>query len=67
VASGHADAVVDYGLQPYDYLPVAAVVEAAGGVMTDWQGQPLSLDSDGRTLTAATPELHADLLEMVQP
>ncbi|MGX0876522.1 inositol-phosphate phosphatase/L-galactose 1-phosphate phosphatase/histidinol-phosphatase [Roseovarius sp. MBR-154] len=67
VASGHADAVVDYGLQPYDYLPVAAVVEAAGGVMTDWQGQPLTLYSDGRTLTAATPDLHADLLEMVQP
>lgn len=66
VASGHADAVVDYGLQPYDYLPVAAVVEAAGGVMTDWQGQPLSMTSDGRTLTAATPELHADLLEMVR-
>jgi len=67
VASGHADAVVDYGLQPYDYLPVAAVVEAAGGVMTDWQGQPLSLASDGRTLTAATPELHAELLELVRP
>lgn len=67
VASGYADAVVDYGLQPYDYLPLVAVIEAAGGVMTDWQGQPLSLSSDGRTLTAATPELHTDLLEMVRP
>lgn len=67
VASGHADAVVDFGLQPYDYLPVAAVIEAAGGVMTDWQGEPLSLTSDGRTLTAATPELHAELLELVRP
>jgi histidinol phosphatase-like enzyme (inositol monophosphatase family) len=66
VASGHADAVVDYGLQPYDYLPVAAVVEAAGGIMTDWNGNPLSLESDGRTLTAATPELHADLLDLVR-
>ncbi|MCK0150680.1 inositol monophosphatase [Marivita sp. S6314] len=65
VASGHADAVVDYGLQPYDYLPVAAVVEAAGGVMTDWQGNTLTLQSDGRTLTAATPDLHAELLELV--
>lgn len=65
VASGHADAVIDYGLQPYDYLPVEAVVVAAGGVMTDWQGQPLSLTSDGRTVTAATPELHAELLKLV--
>ena len=67
VASGHADAVVDYGLQPYDYIPVAAVVEAAGGIMTDWNGNPLSLESDGRTLTAATRELHADLLDLVHP
>lgn len=67
VAAGHADAVVDYGLQPYDYLPVAAVVEAAGGIMTDWQGQPLTLTSDGRTLTAATPQLHQELLELVRP
>jgi fructose-1,6-bisphosphatase/inositol monophosphatase family enzyme len=67
VASGNADAVIDFGLQPYDYLPVAAVIEAAGGLMTDWQGQPLSLTSDGRTLTAATPELHAELLDLVRP
>lgn len=65
VARGFADAVVDFDLQPYDYLPVSAVVETAGGVMTDWQGQPLSMMSDGRTLTASTPELHADLLKLV--
>ena len=34
--------------------------------MTDWNGNPLSLESDGRTLTAATPELHADLLDLVR-
>lgn len=67
VASGYADAVVDYGLQPYDYLPAAAVIEAAGGTMTDWAGHALSLASDGRTLAAATPELHAELLELVRP
>ncbi|MGH1575834.1 inositol monophosphatase family protein [Planktotalea sp.] len=65
VAAGHVDAVVDFDLQPYDYLPVSAVVEAAGGIMTDWQGNPLTLQSDGRTLTAATPELHAELLALV--
>jgi len=65
VARGLAEAVVDYDLQPYDYLPVSAVVEAAGGLMTDWQGKPLSMTSDGRTVTAATPELHAELLELL--
>ncbi|NNE80474.1 MAG: inositol monophosphatase [Silicimonas sp.] len=65
VASGHADAVVDYDLKPYDFLPVSAVVEAAGGLMTDWQGRPLTMQSDGRTLTAATSELLASLVERV--
>lgn len=65
VAAGHVDAVVDFDLQPYDYLPISALVEAAGGVMTDWAGQPLTLQSDGRTLTAATLALHAQLLQLV--
>ena len=65
VAAGHIDAVVDYDLQPYDYLPVVALVEAAGGVMTDWQGKPLNLNSDGCVLTAATPELLAQMVELV--
>ncbi|MGC1506727.1 MAG: inositol monophosphatase family protein [Sulfitobacter sp.] len=65
VARGLADAVVDFDLQPYDYLPVSAVVQAAGGIMTDWQGQPLGMEADGRTLTAATPQLHAELLALV--
>jgi len=65
VAAGLADAVVDYGLEPYDFLPVAAVVEAAGGLMTDWAGEPLTMASDGRTVTAATPELHAELIALL--
>lgn len=66
LAAGHVDAVVDYGLQPYDFLPVAAVVKAAGGIMTDWNGKSLSLNSDGRVVSASTPELHAQLLTLVQ-
>jgi len=66
LAAGHIDAVVDYNLQPYDYLPLCALIEAAGGVITDWQGKPLSLESDGRVISAATPALHRQLLEITQ-
>jgi inositol-phosphate phosphatase/L-galactose 1-phosphate phosphatase/histidinol-phosphatase len=65
VARGLADAVIDYDLQPYDYLPVSAEIQAAGGMMTDWQGKPLTMQSDGRTLTAATPQLHAQMMALV--
>lgn len=65
LAAGHVDAVVDYDLQPYDYLPVSVVVQESGGIMTDWGGMPLDLNSDGRVVSAATPELHAQLLMLV--
>jgi len=65
LAAGHVDAVVDYDLQPYDYLALMVVIEEAGGVMTDWDGRPLNLKSDGRVLSAATPQLHARLLAQV--
>lgn len=65
LAAGHVDAVIDYDLQPYDFLALSPLITAAGGVMTDWRGDVLTLDSDGAVVSAATPELHADLLELV--
>ena len=62
LAGGTIDLVVEAGLQPYDYMGPAGLVEAAGGVITDWAGQPLGLHSDGRVVAAATPELHRQAL-----
>ncbi|WP_172329127.1 histidinol-phosphatase [Mangrovicoccus sp. HB161399] len=63
LASGHCDLVLEIGLQPYDYLPLVQVIEGAGGVITDWDGQPLGLDSRGDVLASATPELHGKMLD----
>ncbi len=65
VAAGQIDAVTDIGLEPYDYLPIAPLIEAAGGIITDWQGGALTLESDGRVVTAATPAIHTALLEVL--
>lgn len=65
VAAGHLDAVIETGLKPYDFLPILPIVEAAGGVMTDWAGQPLGLASEGHVIAAATHELHAELIEQI--
>ena len=65
LAGGTLDLVVECGLQPYDYLGPAGLIEAAGGVVTDWQGRPLGLHSDGRVVAAATPALHAEALRML--
>lgn len=66
LASGWIDAVVEAELQPYDYLCLAPIIEGAGGVITDWEGQALDIESDGRVLAAATPELHAQMLQVLR-
>ncbi|MBN9117136.1 MAG: histidinol phosphate phosphatase, partial [Pandoraea sp.] len=66
LASGHIELVMEAGLQTYDYLAVAPVVEAAGGVITDWEGRPLTLTSQGRVLAAANAELHAAALACIR-
>lgn len=62
LASGHIDAVMEADLEPYDYLSLVPVVEGAGGVITDWKGDELTVNSDGRVIAAATVELHAEIL-----
>jgi inositol-phosphate phosphatase / L-galactose 1-phosphate phosphatase / histidinol-phosphatase len=42
------------------------LVEAAGGVITDWQGRPLGLASTGEVLAAASPALHREALALLQ-
>jgi inositol-phosphate phosphatase / L-galactose 1-phosphate phosphatase / histidinol-phosphatase len=58
LAMGHIDLVIDFDLQPYDYLSVSLLVSEAGGVMSDWQGAPLVMGENIATVAAATPELH---------
>ncbi len=66
LAGGHIDLVVEANLQPYDYLAAAAIVKEAGGLMTDWSGQALGVESDGRVIAASTPALHAQALLTLQ-
>jgi fructose-1,6-bisphosphatase/inositol monophosphatase family enzyme len=63
LALGQIDIVAEYGLKPWDWAALAPVIEAAGGVVTDWQGKKLRLGSDGSVLAAANAELHAAALE----
>ncbi len=40
-----------------------AVIEAAGGIVTDWQGRPAH--DGGRVLAASSPALHAEALALL--
>ena len=64
LAAGQVDLVIEAGLNAYDIQAPIAVIEAAGGIVTNWEGGPVH--EGGRALAAATPELHAAALELLQ-
>ncbi|MEZ5769779.1 MAG: histidinol-phosphatase [Paracoccaceae bacterium] len=63
VAAGQVDLVVEAGLAPYDIQGPQALIEAAGGIVTDWQGRPAH--EGGRVIAAANAEVHAAALEIL--
>ncbi len=66
LADGFVDLVCEATMKPVDYLPLVAVVEGAGGVITDWRGRPLGLDSPGQVLAAGDPRRHAEALAVLK-
>jgi len=64
LAAGQVDLVIEAGLQAYDVQAPIAVVQAAGGVVTDWRGGPAH--EGGRMLAATNAEVHAAALEILQ-
>lgn len=63
LASGHVDLVCEASLGTYDFCALAPVIEGAGGIITDWYGQALTLDSEGRVLAAGDKTLHQKALQ----
>lgn len=64
LAAGQVDLVIEAGLQPYDIHAPIAVVQAAGGIVTDWSGGPAH--PGGRALAAANADIHAQALAILQ-
>ncbi|PLX80244.1 MAG: histidinol-phosphatase [Desulfuromonas sp.] len=63
LAHGLIDLVVEDTLQPYDIIPLIPIIEGAGGVVTDPDGNsPLS---GGFVVAAANSALHRQALELV--
>ncbi len=64
LAAGQVDLVIEAGLNAYDIAAPIAVIEAAGGIVTDWHGGPVH--EGGQVLAAASAALHRDALKLLQ-
>jgi len=63
VASGHLDLVCEAGLKVHDWAALVPVVEGAGGMMCDWNGDPLHAGSDGHVLALGDSARLEDVIE----
>ncbi|TXR49689.1 histidinol-phosphatase [Phyllobacterium endophyticum] len=63
LAAGFVDLVIETGLHPYDIVALVPIIEKAGGVVSTWDGGPA--EKAGDIVAAATPELHAKALELL--
>lgn len=63
LALGQIDLVVEPGLKQVDIAPLIPIIEAAGGVITDFDGNPA--ENGGNCIAAATPQLHEAALKVL--
>ncbi|MXO65780.1 histidinol-phosphatase [Altericroceibacterium endophyticum] len=63
LASGHIDVICEAGLKLYDFAALVPIVEGAGGVMSDWNGDPLHAGSDGHVLALGDSARMDDVIE----
>lgn len=63
VAAGHADLVVETGLQSYDIVGLISLIENAGGVVTTWDGS--RPENGGDCVAAGSPALHAEAMAIL--
>lgn len=65
LAAGGPQLVCEFGLKAHDFCALIPVIEGAGGRVTDWQGNLLTLTSKGDVIAAASPELHAQAVAIL--
>ncbi len=65
MASGFVDVIVECGLGRYDIVPLIPVIEAAGGRVSTWDGEPAT--SGGNIVACGDPQLHRAVLDILAP
>lgn len=65
LAAGWLDVVIEADLGTHDYCALAPIITAAGGFMSDWDGQPLTMQSDGRVIAIGDVRLKDEVLALL--
>ena len=64
LAAGWMDVVIESSLTIFDVQPLLPIVEEAGGIITDWQGE--AVREGGQVLACGDKALHAKILPLIK-
>lgn len=65
LVSGHLDMVITAGPLLHDIAAVEPIVRNAGGLMCDWYGRPLDMNSPNHVLALGNPALLPEVLKVL--
>lgn len=65
MANGFIDVIVEDCLGIYDFIALVPVIEGAGGIITDWNGNPKTLHGDPTLIAAGSKNIHQDILKLI--
>ncbi len=65
LARGRTDIAVDGSFDAYDLFAPAAIIEGAGGQVTDWSGERLHLSWKGGVLATGDKHIHEHALKLL--
>ena len=66
LASGHLDIAFEEDLSAHDFAALVPVVKGAGGHISDWRGDELTLNSVGKVIALGDPELWPEVERIIR-
>lgn len=65
LSSGRIDVGIEVAYNIHDYMALVPVITGAGGVITDWNGEALTIHSGDRFVAAGDARIHAQTLDIL--
>ena len=62
---GRIDAVIQCGNKIWDIHPLIPIIEAAGGIVTNWKNE--NVTKGGNILVSSNKSFHSKLLKLLKP
>ena len=65
MANGFIDVIIEDCLGIYDFIALVPIIEGAGGIITDWNGEEKTLHGNSTLIAAGSQNVHENILKLI--